>query len=27
LKNLKELSELINKQLNEKGLKVDAYIF
>ncbi len=27
LKQLKELSELINKQLKEKGLKVDANIF
>ncbi len=27
LKRLKELSDLINKQLNEKGLKVDAHVF
>jgi len=27
LKKLKELSDTINKQINEKGLKVDAYIF
>jgi len=27
LKRLKELSDLINKQLNEKGLRVDAHVF
>jgi len=27
MQSLKDLSELIKKQLNEKGIKVDAYIF